>query len=87
MASIYSPIIAQHHNGPRERSRVRLFASAVMYRTMDGRETQGRYYFPRKLEDVLDPEPEGFGETHIRWAAESVKPSVRIGDRGLQLLQ
>ncbi|KAG9015676.1 hypothetical protein FRB90_004495, partial [Tulasnella sp. 427] len=87
MASLYSPIITRPQGKVPDGLRVpHLFGSAVVYWPTKTRRSSW-YYFPRRMEDVLDPVPEGFGATHARWAAESMKPSVRIGDRALQLLQ
>ncbi|KAG9042988.1 hypothetical protein FS837_010152 [Tulasnella sp. UAMH 9824] len=88
LASLYSPIITQPpRKKPQDGRRVPIFASTIMYRPSDAWGTTEQRYFPRRVEDVLDPVPEGFGAMHARWAAESMKPSVRIGDRALQLLQ
>ncbi|KAG8912773.1 hypothetical protein FRC00_003800 [Tulasnella sp. 408] len=48
---------------------------------------QGKYYFPKTLDDIIDTKEEGFGEAHIRWAAASMRLAAREGDRLLQLLQ
>ncbi|KAG8923520.1 hypothetical protein FRC00_006151, partial [Tulasnella sp. 408] len=72
---------------PNDIDRVRILSSAIMDRPEVTLGPQGRHYFPRRVEDILDPIPEGFGAMHERWAAESMKPSLRINDRGLQLLQ
>ncbi|KAG8911180.1 hypothetical protein FRC00_006944, partial [Tulasnella sp. 408] len=88
LASIYSPVLTQSpQKMPNDIDRVRILSSAIMDRPEVTLGPQGRHYFPRRVEDILDPIPEGFGAMHERWAAESMKPSLRINDRGLQLLQ
>lgn len=77
MASIYSPVITQPpRKSPQSIRRVDPLASAVVYRPNKAPGPQERPYFPRRVEDVLDPVPEGFGAMHARWATESVKPSA-----------
>ncbi|KAG9015673.1 hypothetical protein FRB90_004492 [Tulasnella sp. 427] len=91
LASIYSPIITDTREQPEtDHSHLHTsgsFNSAIVFRPYAEEGVQGEYYFPKRLEDIMDVGEEGFGAAHIRWAAASLRLSVRDGDRLLQLLQ
>ncbi|KAG9015675.1 hypothetical protein FRB90_004494 [Tulasnella sp. 427] len=89
LASIYSPIIDDRRKEP-DGAHLSSFNSAIVFRPQaeTGAGARKKHYFPRTLEDVMDEAgEEGFGASHIRWAAASLRLSVQKGDRLLQLLQ
>ncbi|KAG9015672.1 hypothetical protein FRB90_004491 [Tulasnella sp. 427] len=88
LASIYSPIITDTRTEPRGAGFTSgSFNSAIVFRPYADEGVQGKHYFPKSLDDIIDVGEEGFGAAHIRWAAASLRLSVREGDRLLQLLQ
>lgn len=88
LASLYSPIITDERNDPDSAHFPSgSFNSAIIFRPNAGEGVQGKHYFPKSLQDIMDIGEEGFGAAHIRWAAASLRLSVREGDRLLQLLQ
>ncbi|KIO22774.1 hypothetical protein M407DRAFT_216020 [Tulasnella calospora MUT 4182] len=65
----------------------RSFYPTMIPRPNAGGGVQGKHYFPKTLDDIIDAGEEGFGAAHIRWAAASMRLAVRDGDRLLQLQQ
>ncbi|KAG8912772.1 hypothetical protein FRC00_003799, partial [Tulasnella sp. 408] len=63
------------------------FYPIIVLRPNARKGVQGKHYFPKSLEDIIDPGEEGFGAAHIRWAAASLRHAVLQGDRLLQLVQ
>lgn len=88
IASLYSPIIRESTNRtPEDSGTSRPFNSGIILRPNAEEGVQGEHYFPRRVDDVVDPGPDGFGAMHIRWTESTLRLSTRVGDRLLQLLQ
>ncbi|KAG9047467.1 hypothetical protein FS837_002181 [Tulasnella sp. UAMH 9824] len=88
LASLYSPIITDPTKDPANAHFPSgSFNSAIIFRPNAEEGVQGKHYFPKSLQDIMDIGEEGFGAAHIRWAAASLRLSVREGDRLVQLLQ
>ncbi|KAG9042989.1 hypothetical protein FS837_010153 [Tulasnella sp. UAMH 9824] len=88
VASLYSPVIRETASyAPRDSGTARPFNSGIILRPNAEQGIRGEHYFPRRVEDILEPGPDGFGSMHIRWATDTLRLATRVGDRLLQLLQ
>ncbi|KAG9043659.1 hypothetical protein FS837_009294 [Tulasnella sp. UAMH 9824] len=88
LAALYSPIINEaRRDSPKDRGPAESFNSGIIYRSYAAEGVKGERYFPKTVEDVIDMGEDGFGASHIRWAAASVRVSIGRGDRLFQLLQ
>ncbi|KAG8969216.1 hypothetical protein FRC05_001180 [Tulasnella sp. 425] len=88
IASLYSPIIQEWAREAAEYSNTTPpFNSGVVIRPGAEKGVQGQQYYPRRVEDVIGPKPNSFGTAHIRWAEQTMRLAMRVGDRLLQLLQ
>lgn len=88
VASLYSPVIRETASFvPPDSGSSRPFNSGIILRPDAEDGVQGEHYFPRSVEDILEPGPDGFGSMHIRWATDTLRLATRVGDRLLQLLQ
>lgn len=88
LAALYSPIINEtRRDSPKDSGPAGSFNSGIVYRPYATEGVKGERYFPKTVEDVIDVGEDGFGASHIRWAAASVRVSIGRGDRLFQLLQ
>ncbi|KAG8896088.1 hypothetical protein FRC00_006500 [Tulasnella sp. 408] len=72
---------------PHDSGSARPFNSGIILRPNAEEGVQGEHYFPRRVEDILEPGPDGFGSMHIRWATDTLRLATMVGDRLMQLLQ
>ncbi|KIO22818.1 hypothetical protein M407DRAFT_27692 [Tulasnella calospora MUT 4182] len=88
LAALYSPIINEtRRDSSKDSGPAGSFNSGIVIRPDASEGVQGERYFPKNVEDVMDIGEDGFGASHIRWAAASVRVSLGRGDRLFQLLQ